>query len=420
MSQRRQRVLLLLGSGLLALVLAETCLWLLNIPKSISSFGFLGNVFDEAGLFEEDPDLFWRLRRDTNRYRVNDLGLRGPGVPLETGPRNLRIACFGDSCTFGSLVRLEDTYGWLLQERLQEKFPNRRVEVILAGLPGYSSYQSLALFQEHIAARKPDITVLYIGGYNDYVPAMGENDSERGARLASERNSLWRRWRLVRLCARILAPKPKLTRAEYVAAFERGEAPDGRRVPVADFQKNLEVLIGAAEEVGSTVLVLVPPLPKSTLHKHPVARDYRRTLIEVAKATGVQLVDPTAAFASYEVANDSVLPKHQRGYWPCFVDWVHPSVLGHGLLAEALVETLRDYPRDNPSFGPHGSARRPVPDSVVAGNHQRVTVGRGYPEHSISRIMVGRWWAVLLAGEDPSFQALSCKGPCPPAPIPCA
>ncbi|MHC5073167.1 MAG: hypothetical protein ACYTGO_22040, partial [Planctomycetota bacterium] len=55
--QRRQRILLLLGSGLVALVLAETCLWLLDIPRNIASFRFLGNVFDEADVFEEDPDL---------------------------------------------------------------------------------------------------------------------------------------------------------------------------------------------------------------------------------------------------------------------------------------------------------------------------------------------------------------------------
>ena len=194
----RQRVLLLLGSGLLALVLAEACLWLLDIPKNISSFRFLGNVFDMADVaeaFEEDLDLFWRLRPDTNLYRVNDMGLRGPEVARKKSPRDLRVACFGDSCTFGSHVRLEDTYAWLLQESLQKELPNRRVQAILAGLPGFSSYQSLMLFQKHIAARKPDITVLYIGGYNDYVPAMLESDVQRGIRLWSEWTSRCRWWR---------------------------------------------------------------------------------------------------------------------------------------------------------------------------------------------------------------------------------
>jgi len=393
MSQRGQRVLLLLGSGLFALVLAEACLWALDIPKNISSFRFLGNVFDEPDVFEEDPDLFWRLRPDTDRYRVNDLGLRGPEIVVRKDPRDLRIACFGDSCTFGSQVRLEDTYGWLLQQSLQQRLPNRRVQAILAALPGYSSYQSLALFRKHIAARRPDITVLYIGGYNDYVPAMGESDGQRAARLATQRNSLWRRWRLVRLGAQILAPKPKLTRAEYVAAFKRGEAPDGRRVPLAEFRANLEAMIQEARAVGSKVLLLVPPLPSSTFDQHPVARDYRGAVVFVAKAAAAQLVDATAAFASYPVPDGADLPTHQRGYWPCFVDWVHPSVLGHRLLADALRDALKNH-----QFVDPGS----LAEIKLQLSTQQVTAGRnegvfarcetGHVWDGSSRAMVGNWW----------------------------
>ncbi|MHC4921092.1 MAG: SGNH/GDSL hydrolase family protein, partial [Planctomycetota bacterium] len=251
------------------------------------------------------------------------------------------------------------------------------------------------LFRKHIAPRKPDITVLYVGGYNDYVPAIGESDGERGARLQAEHNSLWRRWRLVRLCARILAPKPKLSRAEYVAAFERGEAPDGRRVPVADLQENMEALIREAKEVGSKVLVLVPPLPADTLQKHRVALEYRAVVRYVTRRSGDEPVDPTAAFAGRAVQQEFNLPEHQRAYWPCFVDWVHPSVLGHHLVADWLQQALR-----NDNF-----RLTPAPDCMAFGNLEPRSVVGGRKSHVIatednnrwgadtaSRAMVGRWW----------------------------
>lgn len=399
MSRRLQRTLLLLGSVLVALVLAEASLWALGIPKDIPSFGFLGNVFEQAGVFEEDPSLFWRLRKDTDRFRANDMGLRGPEVPIPKAGADLRVACLGDSCTFGSDVRLEDTYGWLLQEYLQDRLPERRVQVILAALPGYSSYQSLVLFKKDIAPRKPDLCVLYIGGYNDYVPAIGESDNRRGALLAAERNSLWRRWRLVRLPARILAPQPKLTAAEYVAAFEKGEAPDGRRVPLADFKTNLEKLIASAQEIGSKVLVLVPPLPQCTLEKHAIALEYRQVIRSVAQTSGARLVDPTPAFASRAVSADADLPKHQRGYWPCFVDWVHPSVLGHRLLAKALEESLRDesfsfaYPTSTPNPG-SAMKLQLSPTHVTAARREKVFVRCETRQvwDDASRTMVGPWW----------------------------
>ncbi len=420
---RRQRVVLLLGSAALALVLAETCLWILDIPKDIASFRFLGNVFDQAGVFEEDADLFWRLDRNTDRYQVNQLGLRGPDVPRVKGPRDLRIACFGDSCTFGSYVRLEDTYGWLLQEHLQQRLPNRRVEVILAGVPGYSSHQSLALFRKHVAPLKPDITVLYIGGWNDYVPAMGESDGARSARLEAERNSLWRRWRLVRLGFRVVARERHLTPAEYVAAFERGEAPDGRRVPLEMFRNNLGTLLREAREAAGsegTVLVLVPPLPAETLAKYPVALEYRDAVRGVAQAMGAPLVDPTAVFAARGNVAGAELPEPYRGCWPCFVDWVHPSVLGHRLLATALAGALDQRRFQYPPSGQHTTLRNPRPPAVVAGAGQLVTVA-GDPSWRHARMKAGRWWIpefllrpVATTGHEPRLWDLHLPATVPP------
>jgi lysophospholipase L1-like esterase len=95
-----------------------------------------------------DVDLELRhheLERDFSVH-VSGVGFRGPE------PVAPRIACLGDSTTFGWGVREEEAWPALLGEQLG-------VEVLNAGVPGYSSYQGLATL-DRVLALKPDVVVL--------------------------------------------------------------------------------------------------------------------------------------------------------------------------------------------------------------------------------------------------------------------
>ncbi len=74
--------------------------------------------------------------------------------PLKNDRGTLRVVCFGDSSTFGIGARMQDTWPAQLQDMLAEDANRgtpaspevsgaRRVEVINAGVPGYTSYQGL-------------------------------------------------------------------------------------------------------------------------------------------------------------------------------------------------------------------------------------------------------------------------------------
>lgn len=89
-------------------------------------------------------------------------------IPQERTPGLLRLAALGDSTTMGHDVDKGNYLVYLrrlLAERAREGHAG--VEVINAGVPGWVSDQ-VALHAEHeLAAFRPDIAILYVGG-NDF------------------------------------------------------------------------------------------------------------------------------------------------------------------------------------------------------------------------------------------------------------
>ena len=91
--------------------------------------------------------------------RMNSLGLRG----AEPRDRALRIACIGDSVTFGwSASGDSKTYPYLLEQYLS----GFDVDVINAGMPRWTSLDLLHLYIVKIAPLNPDVVVLMLG-WND-------------------------------------------------------------------------------------------------------------------------------------------------------------------------------------------------------------------------------------------------------------
>ncbi len=384
------RLVLAAASCLAALLIAEVGLRILDLPRV--SFEFLGTL--ESDVYREDPELFWRLDPDTQAYRPNRLGLRGWLPDLEKGPRDFRIVCVGDSSTFGSGVRYEETYGMRLERMLQDVASGVQVEVMLAALPGYSTQQSSLLFQKHVAPRKPDVTVLYCGAWNDFVPALGLSDAERMQRGSG----MWSRSHLGRLVGQLLGPTDA-DREGYVRAFGEGRAPDGRRVPLDVFETNIRGLIQQARAVGSWVEVVLPPLPESTRHLYPIAQDYHRVVRRVAEEEGIAVLDAGQLFEDLE----SRCPEEWRipavGKSLCCQDWLHPSALGHELLARSLFERIeplvagwaRDVQSQRESELAVDSC---APEQVPALQAREIVIhGRGFSgAGAFDRVWVGDSW----------------------------
>ncbi|MDA0374069.1 MAG: SGNH/GDSL hydrolase family protein [Planctomycetota bacterium] len=371
----RRVLVLAAGSVLAALGLAEVTLRVVDLPPTASTFGFLGGILSEGDQYAPDRARFWKLQ--PSPPFANEAGLRG-WLPAEgpAGADTLRIACVGDSCTFGAHVRYEESYAMVLEAMLRQRLPNRRVETVVAGVPGYSTWQDRAVYEQHAVAMQPDVTVLYCGGWNDYVPAFGESDRERATQ-----------WRLRRLLRGVGGAPTEAEREELWAAFRAGDAPDGRRVPPADFLENMEALLRMATEHGGRVVLVIPPLDSETEARTPVALEYRQMVIDLAEREQLRVVDGPALFAGRRA--EAAPPEDFPSTWPCLYDWVHPSVLGHRLLGEALFEVF-----EAEGWLVDSDARvAPRVDSIRSLEPGRFELrGAGFDEAAVERVFAGPFW----------------------------
>jgi lysophospholipase L1-like esterase len=146
-------------------------------------------TFENIDFLSSDPGLGWRNRphldvgsvtlaghRHAARLRTDSRGFRSPEL-LEPGFGAVRIACLGDSVTFGywtegSMRRPEtatvhlDGYVDELR-RLLEKRAGARFEIVNAGVLGYTTSHGLRQLVLRILPLRPDIVTVRFG-YNDH------------------------------------------------------------------------------------------------------------------------------------------------------------------------------------------------------------------------------------------------------------
>jgi lysophospholipase L1-like esterase len=352
MTPARGRALaLLLGLGLLAGV--EGGLRLAGYKHEVAAvnFRFVGPDVLNMPEYVRDRRLFWRLKPGAPEIGVAVPGLtgasgfRGPAVLKQRRPGTVRVACLGDSTTYGVGLPLEQTYIALLGRAL-EYAVQRPVEMVNAGCPGYSSYQGLRLLESDVVPLEPDVVTLLFGAWNDFTPAIGGDDEAKGA---SWRLPAWtdrivagaRHQRLFMLVAHghemVLGSDPRFgqrRRDEYLKGFAAGRPPEGERVSPEKFAANLRRMVAVARARGILPVLVTPPLAQESQREHPVFMLYRDAVREVAGMDGVPLVPASEDLAAREKSGETM-----------FADPVHPNANGHeiiaALAAQAIIPVLR-------------------------------------------------------------------------------
>lgn len=97
----------------------------------------------------------------SGRNKHNSLGYRGEEIPLPKPEGEFRVVCIGGSTTYTSGVEdYNHSYPELLeQELLQRGFEN--INVINAGVPGWTSWECLINFQFRVLDLEPDLIIFY-------------------------------------------------------------------------------------------------------------------------------------------------------------------------------------------------------------------------------------------------------------------
>jgi lysophospholipase L1-like esterase len=314
---------------LAALAAVEAALRLFGVAPSGVPVRFVGNETVAAGM-TEDRELFWRLQTRGGHDPVHAIGVRGDSFPSPRGPRDLRVLCVGDSCTYGLNVRLHESWGMALDSRLQDRNPDLDVHSVLAAAPGWSTHQDLAFLRRHGAALAADVTILFVGAWNDLLPAVEFSDAQYAEEIERlERSPLWS-LRLGRMLWRARHPPPSAEKAkeDLFAAIQAGRAPTPR-VSLEEFRKNVEALVALARTSGAVVGIVPPAQAGSQL---PWRLEYRRVLADAYRDLAVPVVDADAAWRAF---SERVKPREEL-----LSDWVHPTGSGHAALAEAVLPVV--------------------------------------------------------------------------------
>ena len=353
-----KRVCFSLAPLIAILLVGEGAARLLGWNTEAASFGGDG-VRPDSEVLRHDPLLGWSRRPNTRIVRenglvieTNSLGLRSPEVGPKQ-PDEWRILSLGESTTYGIGVQGEDTYTAVAALLLDEMTP-RRVTAVNAGIPAYSSYQSLRYLERRGLQLDPDL-VLFYHEINDYFPSAVRDDrlsevgvlmtdrqlyESRSYRLASwlhERSALFAslrnaraRWRIRRLQAQegtspigdIGLPQVQPSIVARISEPDLLEIEDvervylGRRVSDEERLENLETLRRLCERNGIGLVIIHPSYAASARHECLLTR--------FAEENGVPLFE----------AHDTLHPPLDGA--EMFRDAWHPSAAGHAALARDL------------------------------------------------------------------------------------
>jgi GDSL-like Lipase/Acylhydrolase family len=125
--------------------------------------------------------------------------MRSPERPIAKPNGTYRIALLGDSFTFGWGVQQKESFAQVLEDTLNRASNGHpKFEVLNFGVPGYSTFQEVALFKEKGLQFQPDAVLVYFVQNDFGMPFFIRDISGQGGILSTIK--------VVQLGKRLLAP----------------------------------------------------------------------------------------------------------------------------------------------------------------------------------------------------------------------
>lgn len=240
-------------------------------------------------------DLAWPGRAGVS-VQTNHHGLRMRSVLTEKEPGVFRVACLGDSNTFGWAVAESACYPRVLEGLLRAAHPGRRIEVLNFGVPGAGSLAVANLAEHELGAFEPDVVIVSVG-FNDSAWREGMTDAERFRARWWTRARAWIRGSYF---ARLIEDQVHSHREA-----SRVPGPLRRRATAAEFARNLRRIADLGRGMGAEVAFMNACFP---------SKFAARGMEAVSAELGVAYVDAVAHLAARDAAASEVT--REVGDWP--------------------------------------------------------------------------------------------------------
>lgn len=281
-----------------------------------------------------------------SEVHINALGFRGPEIEREKRGR-YRIVALGESTTFGATVyRTDRPWPEVLQERIARELScDAPVEVVNAGLPGFTLANNLARWRPDILPLEPDLVISY-HGYNGFPYVMGALPSSlaKQAPTAPPRPS----WLLQRIeeAARIWRFRRRYEAARAVSPDASDTQLDGTRYAVL-----YRTLVALARARGIPLVLCTFNMAVTEASPEPVVRFYELAFPDVrprliANRWHTRVVRRVGEKFGVPVIDTS--PGLDGAYQDAFIDLIHMTQLGRERLAENVLAGLEELLRSDP------------------------------------------------------------------------
>jgi lysophospholipase L1-like esterase len=274
---------------------------------------------------------------------IDSRGLRGPEVSAAKPHGTVRVACLGDSATFGiwlaNPVDLRTDVSYPAEVERLARADGRAVEVVNAGVLGATTGEGLPTLLVQVLPLAPDVITIRFGN-NDHGRAWAA-DVTPMATNAEYAVVRWTPTWLLRL---------KVTRLAFHAyrqwiAHQR-TVPQPQRVPPPEYERNLRRFVTIARAHGIRIVFLdfpyreierglspreVLPNPMQAVRSieelFAVHDHYQDIMRRVARETGTPVVETLSALRA--------TPGAFTDY-----DLSHPSGTGYRVIARRLYDEL--------------------------------------------------------------------------------
>lgn len=257
--------------------------------------------------------------------------------PADARPR---VACVGDSNTYGLWVEREEAWPQALERRWNATPGARPIEVLNLGVPGTNSSALRATLPKLLAAARPAVVLVMVGANDFWTEPVPNPALELGGGLLARVRANSRVWRLVVMIERaVLGPPDGVTtaatgdhrtggatvRIDDLTLTTRWKArPTGVRGWTRDLRPNLLAIVGEIRAAGAEP-VLVAYGADTTVYAGASA-----AIRDVARMTQTPLVDPAPIFAARCPTPPCAL----------LLPDGHPTARGYDLIAELVAGGL--------------------------------------------------------------------------------
>lgn len=288
----------------------------------------------------------------------NSLGFRGEELGWEKPAHTVRIVCMGGSSTYGNGPSSDrQTWPSRLESYLAHRRPGQRFEVINAGAPTWSTFETLANLAFRVIDLDPDLVIVY-HATNDASPALWpdpvpDNTHYRRTWPIVQPSPLepYLDWSMIYLLWRAyctdylqeLMDVGHKTLENYVPGYEDpygdGPLPDQGFL---NYERNLISIISLARGHGIPILFMTQALFSDDTRNFTHGRNRRRAverltdiLRDVTAEQGVPLVDVKGHLEG--LAAEQL---EETGEQAIFTESVHLTNAGANELAKYLSRRL--------------------------------------------------------------------------------